>query len=213
MTVKLVGSTSGSVSLQAPASTSGGAHRVLTLPDINSTVDTTGRAGNILQVKNHSFTPGTVSGTGTTFHSVSSGNVQITPSAASSKFFLMLTGVNGHVNMEGSTGNHGCRYYFGMSINGGSFVSVTTGNAFNASDEEPLAATHIQGALGNYFDFPIDYSFVVSPSYTLGQTIDFRPYFTKNYAMGNSLTYYYQHNTQSSSGDHRNTFTIMEIAV
>ena len=50
MTVKLVGSTSGSVSLQAPASTSGGANRVLTLPDINSTIDTTGRAGNILQV-------------------------------------------------------------------------------------------------------------------------------------------------------------------
>ena len=50
MTVKLVGATSGSVSLQAPASTTGGAHRVLTLPDINSTVDTTGRAGNILQV-------------------------------------------------------------------------------------------------------------------------------------------------------------------
>ena len=68
-----------------------------------------------------------------------------------------------------------------MSINGGSFVSVTTGNAFNASDEEPLAATHIQGALGNYFDLPIDYSFVASPTYTLGQTIDFRPYFTKNY--------------------------------
>ena len=52
MTVKLVGSTSGSVSLQAPASTTGGAHRVLTLPDINSTIDTTGRPGNILQVVN-----------------------------------------------------------------------------------------------------------------------------------------------------------------
>ena len=38
MTVKLVGSTSGSVSLQAPASTTGGAHRVLTLPDANGTV-------------------------------------------------------------------------------------------------------------------------------------------------------------------------------
>ena len=51
MTVKLVGSTSGSVSLQAPASTSGGAHRVLTLPDVNGTVATTTTAGKILQVK------------------------------------------------------------------------------------------------------------------------------------------------------------------
>ena len=49
MTVKLVGSTSGSVSLQAPASTSGGAHRVLTLPDVNGTVATTTTAGKILQ--------------------------------------------------------------------------------------------------------------------------------------------------------------------
>ena len=45
MTVKLVGSTSGSVSLQAPASTTGGAHRVLTLPDVNGTIATTTTAG------------------------------------------------------------------------------------------------------------------------------------------------------------------------
>ena len=50
MTVKLVGSTSGSVSLQAPASTTGGAHRILTLPDVNGTVATTTTAGKILQV-------------------------------------------------------------------------------------------------------------------------------------------------------------------
>ena len=51
MTVKLVGSTSGSVSLQAPASTSGGAHRVLTLPDANATLATTSDSfGKILQV-------------------------------------------------------------------------------------------------------------------------------------------------------------------
>lgn len=45
MTVKLVGSTSGSVSLQAPASTTGGAHRVLTLPDADGTIATTATAG------------------------------------------------------------------------------------------------------------------------------------------------------------------------
>ena len=170
-------------------------------------------AGKVLQVKRNTFIPGTVTGTGDTFHAVTAGAVQITPSAAGSKFLLLLTGVNGHVNMQGSTGNHGCRYYFGMSINGGSFVSATTGNAFSTSDEEPLASTHIQGALGNYFDLPIDYSYIASPSYSLGQTIDFRPYFGKNYAMGTSLNYYYQHNTQASVGDHRNHFTVMEISM
>lgn len=184
------------------------------LPDgiIQSADLASGVGGKILQVKTLSFISGTVSGQGDTFHAVASGNLQITPVAASSKLFLLLTGVNGHVNMEGSTGNHGCRYYFGMSIAGGSFVSVTTGNAFSTSDEEPLAATHIQGALGNYFDMPIDYSYVATPSYSVGQAIDFRPYFGKNYTMGSSLSYYFQHNTQASKGDHRNNFTIMEVA-
>ena len=50
MTIKLVGSSSGSVSLQAPASTTGGANRVLTLPDVDGTVATTTTAGKILQV-------------------------------------------------------------------------------------------------------------------------------------------------------------------
>ena len=45
MTIKLVGSTSGSVSFQAPASTTGGAHRVITLPDRDQV-----GLGRILQV-------------------------------------------------------------------------------------------------------------------------------------------------------------------
>ena len=165
-------------------------------------------AGKILQVKTLSWQAGGVSGTGDTFHGVASGNLQITPSAANSKFLLILTGVNAHSNMTGSVGNHGCRYFFGMSINGGSFVSVDTGNAFNTSNEKPLAATHINGDLGNWLDFPIGYTYVATPSYSLGQAIDFRPYFGKNYTMGTSLTYYFQHNTQSSKGDHKSNFTI-----
>ena len=168
-------------------------------------------AGKILQVKTLSWLAGGVSGTGDTFHAVASGNLQITPSAANSKFLLILTGVNAHSNMTGSVGNHGCRYFFGMSINGGSFVSVDTGNAFNTSNEKPLAATHINGDLGNWLDFPIGYTYVATPSYSLGQAIDFRPYFGKNYTMGTSFTYYFQHNTQNSKGDHRSNFTIMEI--
>ena len=87
MTVKLVGSTSGSVSLQAPASTSGGANRVLTLPDINSTVDTTGRAGNILQVVQTLKTDTATTTSTNTF--VDTGlSVSITPSSASNKILV-----------------------------------------------------------------------------------------------------------------------------
>ena len=182
------------------------------LPAISGANLTGVSAGKILQVKTLSWLAGGVSGSGDTFHGVTSGNLQITPSAANSKILLILTGVNGHANMGGSTGNHGCRYFFGMSINGGSFVSVTTGNAFNTSDEEPLSATHINGDVGTWLDFPIDYSYVVTPSYSLGQAIDFRPYYGKNYSMGNSFSYYFQHDTQATKGNHRSNFTIMEIS-
>ena len=62
MTLKLNGSTSGSVSIDAPASTAGGADRTLTLPDDsgNGTILTTTspKTGNIIQVKNVHFNSG-----------------------------------------------------------------------------------------------------------------------------------------------------------
>ena len=168
-------------------------------------------AGKILQIKKNAFAPGTVTGTGNTFHDVTGGNIDITPVAAGSKFLLILTGVNSHVNMSSSAQNHGCRFFFGMKIGSGSFVSVTTGNAFNTSSEAPLACSHLQGDVGSYYDVPIDYSYIASPTYSLGDTISFRPYYGKHYAMGNSANYYYQHNSQGSVGAHTNHFTVMEI--
>tara|TARA_Y100000996_G_scaffold414398_1_gene405146 strand:- start:1058 stop:1645 length:588 start_codon:yes stop_codon:yes gene_type:complete len=87
MTVKLVGSTSGSVSLQAPASTSGGAHRVLTLPDADGTVATTTTAGKILQVvqtvKTDAF-----SYNSTSFGDITGLTATITPSSNSNKILV-----------------------------------------------------------------------------------------------------------------------------
>ena len=114
MTVKLVGSTSGSVSLQAPASTSGGAHRVLTLPDVNGTVATTTTAGKILQVKqavktDTSSTTGfgwvTIPGTDET-GSGSNFEVNITPSATSSKI-LVTWGI--HLSVSSSVYSGGLK--------------------------------------------------------------------------------------------------------
>ena len=80
MTVKLVGSSSGSVSLQAPASTTGGAHRIITLPDRNQV-----GLGSVLQVKQTVKTD-TASTSSTSFADVFT--VSITPTAATSKFLL-----------------------------------------------------------------------------------------------------------------------------
>ena len=79
MTIKLVGSSSGSVSLQAPASTTGGANRVLTLPDVDGTVATTTTAGKILQVVQSTKT-NTQSIQSQTFTDVTGLSATITPS-------------------------------------------------------------------------------------------------------------------------------------
>jgi len=95
MTVKLVGSTSGSVSLQAPASTTGGAHRVLTLPDVDGTVATTTTAGKILQVVEGSTTT-TVSTTSAGY--IDTGLSQaITPLQTGSQILVI---VSQHVGFE-----------------------------------------------------------------------------------------------------------------
>ena len=92
MTVKLVGSTSGSVSLQAPASTTGGAHRVLTLPDADGTV-AVGNTGKLLQVvqtvKTDTTSRGGSSGTDA-LAAISGLSVDITPSATSSKIYVVV---------------------------------------------------------------------------------------------------------------------------
>lgn len=91
MTVKLVGSTSGSVSLQAPASTTGGAHRVLTLPDADGTV-AVGATGKILQVVQQIRTD-TTSESGLGNGATGSTDVlskTITPSSSSSKVLVIM---------------------------------------------------------------------------------------------------------------------------
>ena len=98
MTVKLVGSTSGSVSLQAPASTTGGAHRVLTLPDADGTV-AVGDTGKILQ---HSIISKNdqSSITGTTPTAIPNFSITITPTASDSIMVVeanMFLSNSGHV--------------------------------------------------------------------------------------------------------------------
>ena len=115
MTVKLVGSTSGSVSLQAPASTTGGAHRVLTLPDVNGTVATTTTAGKILQVvsttKTDSFTT-----TSTSYTDITGLSASITPSSSSSKVYVVV-----HVNSAATT-----RYASFRLLRGSTNIAVGT---------------------------------------------------------------------------------------
>ena len=148
-------------------------------------------SGSTLQTVITQSSSGAVSGTGSTIHAVTGLQTSITPLKAGSKFLLTLSGVNGHCNMMGSTGNHGARYYFYVSVAGGTYANAAT-------HTDPICATHINGDLGNWADFPVHYSYLASPSYSLGQALTFRPQFTKAAAMGDAFTYYFNHNTQSN---------------
>ena len=102
MTVKLVGSSSGSVSLAAPASTTGGANRVITLPDAaDGTMLTTTnpKAGNIIQVVSTTKTD-TFTSTSTSYTDITGLSVSITPSSTSSKCLIQ---VNVHGISDSST--------------------------------------------------------------------------------------------------------------
>ena len=102
MTIKLVGSSSGAVSLAAPASTSGGANRVITLPDAaDGTMLTTTnpKAGNIIQVVSTTKTD-TFTSSSTSYTDITGLSVSITPSSTSSKCLIQ---VNVHGISDAST--------------------------------------------------------------------------------------------------------------
>ena len=139
MTVKLVGSTSGSVSLQAPASTTGGAQRVLTLPDVNGTVATTTTAGKILQVV--SAAKGDIqSWNGTSETEITNLAPTITPSSASNKILVI-----GQLYSSSTVATVTAFNVVKRSINSGTFTTI--GNHAGTSDS---ASTLAHGHGGNF---------------------------------------------------------------
>ena len=163
MTVKLVGSTSGSVSLQAPASTSGGANRVLTLPDINSTVDTTGRAGNILQVKQTvktSFFSTTTTGS---VLDVTGVRVTITPSSSSSKILVSCFGEYGNGNNDSFASLFLARTIGSGSVNGDIAIGDSRGSTTRATMNATLRSG---GGLSHNVSRSFGCQFLDSPNTT-----------------------------------------------
>jgi len=89
MSIVLVGSTSGSVTLQEPAVAG---TTVLTLPAVTGTVLTTTspKAGNVLQVVQAQKID-TFSTTSTSYTDITGLSVSITPTASSSKFLILIS--------------------------------------------------------------------------------------------------------------------------
>ena len=146
MTVKLVGSTSGSVSLQAPASTSGGAHRVLTLPDANATLATTSDSfGKILQVV-QTYKNDTTSTSGNSHDQIPGLTVTITPSSSSSKILY-----SGHLYIASTSSE--AVFRLRRTIAGSTFTEIATPSTYQ--DDEDGVFAHGGGSRygGQSFQF------------------------------------------------------------
>ena len=200
MTVKLVGSTSGSVSLQAPASTTGGAHRVLTLPDVNGTVATTTTAGKILQVVQ------TVKTSRQTIQSqtltdITGLSVTITPSSSSNKVLISYS-IIAYMNAA---------QYWNMRLLRGSDSTIFIG------DQNASATSQSRGSFGSYTTSYVDgrivaQEFLDSPNTTSATTYKLQAHtpYSATYIIGINTSptndnYSYMTNCVSS-------ITAMEVA-
>ena len=199
MTVKLVGSTSGSVSLQAPASTTGGAHRVLTLPDVNGTVATTTTAGKILQVV-QTVKKDKQTIQSTSLVDIAGMSVTITPSSASNKVLIrycLSVFTNGT--------------YWSMRLLRGSDSTIFIG------DQNPSATNQQRGSFGSYMPNYVDgrnvtQEFLDSPNTTSATTYKLQAHgpYSSTYIIGINTSptqdnYSYMTNCVS-------TITAMEVA-
>lgn len=200
MTVKLVGSTSGSVSLQAPASTTGGAHRVLTLPDVNGTVATTTTAGKILQVvQTVKKSKQTIQSTSLT--DIAGMNVTITPSSSSNKVLIS--------------------YSLIAFTNGGQYWSMRlvrgTDSTIFIGDQNPSATSQQRASFGGYTQSYVEarcisQEFLDSPNTTTATTYKLQAHcpYAISYVIGINSSptldnYTYMNNCVS-------TITAMEVA-
>jgi hypothetical protein len=197
MTVKLVGSTSGSVSLQAPASTSGGANRVLTLPDVNGTVATTATAGKILQVvqtvKKDSFS----ADNNGSFGEITGLNVTLTPTSSSNKILFTLD-----ITYSVENGNN-----FYVKLYDGS-SEITGATSTTGSSNNGWIGTYITGSTTNMIS---DQMINVSKSY-LHTVSDTNAHTYKIYAHAATALFYINRSENSGGAGSTSVLTAMEVA-
>jgi hypothetical protein len=124
----------------------------------------------------------------------------LTPRLSGSKFLTILSGVNAHSNKT-SSDNHGTIYYMYASVNGGSYANV----AANVTGSH-----HIDGNLGAWIDVPLTMTFLSTPSYTVGQSVAFQPYYAR--ATSSSGTVYFHHTGHSAAASQVYNLTVLEIA-
>ena len=124
----------------------------------------------------------------------------LTPRLSGSKFLTILSGVNAHSNKT-SSDNHGTIYYMYVSVAGGSYANVTS---------NVIQSHYVDGGLGAWIDVPLTTTFLSTPTYTLGNTVAFQPYYAR--ATSSSGTVYFHHTGHSAAASQVYNLTVLEIA-
>ena len=124
----------------------------------------------------------------------------LTPRLSGSKFLTILSGVSAHSNKT-SSDNHGTVYYMYVSVAGGSYANITS---------NVIQSHHVDGALGAWIDVPLTTTFLSTPTYTLGNTVAFQPYYAR--ATSSSGTVYFHHTGHSAAASQVYNLTVLEIA-
>jgi len=129
-------------------------------------------AGSVIQVVQYESTPAASATTSTSFVTSNLIDVPITPVAANSKILISIENYIMHVNGDADNWGGGTMIY--RAIAGGSYAAV-------ASTSNPLDGMYINAQpTGAWKDCVGKSIFLDTPSYTLGQTINYQLWFRKS---------------------------------
>ena len=123
----------------------------------------------------------------------------VTPKQAGSKFYITVDGITGHANVTTVT-NYGAKYFMYVSVNGGTYANAASAH---------IGSTYINGNIDQWLDFPASMGYFDTPSYSLGETVAYQPYYEKGQ---NTTSDVYFNHVGGNGTNQRVTQVVMEIA-
>ena len=173
---------------------------IAALTDFNLSADDL-PAGTVLQVQTYTFEPSGSYDNDTTSNSYIDsgfGSVDITPQAAGSKIYVVMSGWAKHVNPSSS--NVGGNFKIYRSVAGGSYSPVST----NSQD-------FIYKTSGSNWEDQSGYAqYLDTPTYSVGQQLSYKLYGRKN--PNGTATRFYHGGGHTAADLNVIIFTAMEIA-
>ncbi len=161
------------------------------LPDgiIQSADLASGVGGKVLQVVNLEKKDTTSLANNNTRQDISGMTLSITPTVASSKILL-----HSDINLGIPSGGYNVPIFLMRNVAGGSYTDVAQGtDSSGLSEAQPATAGIGSNSGGHISDGPLHISFLDSPSYSVGQVINYKwQWQTPNY---NNITIYLNRNS------------------